>query len=64
MDGSGSFDPDPEGGIVKYEWDFDSGQEFKADYWETPNFHPDGKFDGITTYTHQTGTLCPFGKPV
>jgi len=49
LDGSGSTD---DGGITKYEWDFDYNGTFVCDYWETEANYPDGEFDGITTHTY------------
>ena len=52
--GSGSYDPD--GNIIKYEWDFDYDANigFEADYWETANRHTDGAFDGNTTHSYSS----------
>ncbi|MCK4782330.1 MAG: right-handed parallel beta-helix repeat-containing protein, partial [Desulfobacteraceae bacterium] len=50
LDASDSYDPD--GIIVKYEWDFDDDQIY--DYYETASYYPDGKFDGKTTHVYTT----------
>ena len=42
IDASGSYDPD--GSIVKYEWDFEGDGTYE--YYETASNHPDGEFDG------------------
>jgi len=48
FDGSASVDPD--GTLVKYEWDFDDDGIY--DYQETQASAPDGAFDGKTQYTY------------
>jgi len=48
LDGSDSTDPD--GTIIKYEWDFTDNGSY--DYYETSSHYPDGAFDGITTHTY------------
>jgi len=52
LDGSQSTD---DGGITKYEWDFDYNGTFVCDYEETEANYPDGHFDGITTHTYTPG---------
>jgi len=49
LDGSESTD---DGGITKYEWDFEYSGTFVCDYEETEANYPDGEFDGITTHTY------------
>lgn len=49
LDGSDSSDPDG-GSITKYEWDFTNNGSY--DYYETSSYHPDGAFDGKTTYIY------------
>ncbi|MFC1677795.1 right-handed parallel beta-helix repeat-containing protein [Planctomycetota bacterium] len=46
---SGSTD---DNGIKKYEWDFTNNGSY--DYYETASYHPDGAFDGKTTYTYDS----------
>jgi len=50
LEGNGSYDPD--GSIVKYEWDFDFTGTFDCDYYETESFHADGVFDGNHTHLY------------
>jgi parallel beta-helix repeat protein/predicted outer membrane repeat protein len=49
FDGSDSTD---DGGITKYEWDFDYNGTFNCDYEETEADYPDGTFDGVTTHIY------------
>ena len=50
LDGSASTDPD--GYIREYQWDFNYGGSFDANYYETSSYHPDGAFDGITKHPY------------
>ena len=43
---------DNESSIVKYEWDFDCPAGFVADYYETPDYYPDGYYNGVTSHTY------------
>ena len=50
LDGSDSYDPDPQDYISKYEWDFTDNGTY--DYYEISSSKPDGAFDGKVTYTY------------
>jgi predicted outer membrane repeat protein len=61
FDGSGSSDPDGGGGldnsgIYEFAWDFGDGQT----YWESADYHPDGKFDGKHVHTYTNTSSVPY----
>jgi PKD repeat protein len=67
FDGSDSYDPETDLGIVKYHFDFGDG----GSYEETANYAPDGTYDGKTwhvflasgTYPVTLTVFDPYGNP-